>query len=32
MAVLTGFVLRKTILSGQASPLILELPAYHRPL
>lgn len=31
MAVLTGFVLRKTTLSGQASPLILELPAYHKP-
>ncbi|ARG96428.1 Fe(2+) transporter permease subunit FeoB [Legionella micdadei] len=31
MAVLTGFVLRKTSLRGQASPLILELPAYHRP-
>ncbi|WP_347252105.1 Fe(2+) transporter permease subunit FeoB [Legionella sp.] len=31
MAVLTGFVLRKTSLRGQASPLILELPAYHKP-
>lgn len=31
MAVLTGFILRKTALKGQASPLILELPAYHRP-
>lgn len=31
MAVLTGFLLRKTFLRGQASPLILELPAYHRP-
>ncbi|MDP1603675.1 MAG: Fe(2+) transporter permease subunit FeoB [Legionella sp.] len=31
MAVLTGFMLRKTTLKGQASPLILELPAYHRP-
>lgn len=31
MAVLTGFVLRKTLLRGHASPLILELPAYHRP-
>ncbi|KTC76831.1 Fe(2+) transporter permease subunit FeoB [Legionella brunensis] len=31
MAVLTGFVLRKTTLRGQASPLILELPAYHKP-
>lgn len=31
MAVLTGFMLRKTSLRGQASPLVLELPAYHRP-
>ena len=31
MAVLTGFLLRKTLLRGQTSPLILELPAYHRP-
>ena len=31
MAVLTGFMLRKTTWQGQASPLILELPAYHRP-
>ncbi|KTD33140.1 ferrous iron transport protein B [Legionella nautarum] len=31
MAVLTGFILRKTSLRGQTSPLILELPAYHRP-
>lgn len=31
MAILTGFILRKTLLQGQASPLILELPAYHRP-
>lgn len=31
MAVLTGFILRKTSLKGHASPLILELPAYHRP-
>ncbi len=31
MAVLTGFLLRKTVLKGQTSPLILELPAYHRP-
>lgn len=31
MAVFTGFVLRKTLLQGQASALILELPAYHRP-
>jgi ferrous iron transport protein B len=31
MAVLTGFLLRKSLLKGQASPLILELPAYHKP-
>lgn len=31
MAVLTGFILRKTSLTGHASPLILELPAYHKP-
>lgn len=31
MAVLTGLMLRKTHLKGQSSPLILELPAYHRP-
>lgn len=31
MAVLTGFILRKTTLHGEASPLILELPAYHKP-
>ena len=31
VAVLTGFILRKTVLLGQTSPLILELPAYHKP-
>ena len=31
MAVLTGFLLRKTMLRGKASPLILELPSYHKP-
>lgn len=31
MAVFTGFLLRKTMLKGNASPLILELPVYHRP-
>ncbi len=31
MAVLTGLILRKTTLKGHASPLILELPAYHKP-
>jgi len=31
VAVLTGFVLRKTILSGEPAPLIMELPLYHTP-
>ncbi len=31
MAVFTGFLLRKTVLQGKTSPLILELPAYHLP-
>lgn len=31
MAVLTGFLLRNTMLKGQYSPLILELPTYHKP-
>lgn len=31
MAVLTGFLVKKTFLKGGTSPLILELPAYHRP-
>ena len=31
MAVLTGLCLRKTIIHGDPSPLILELPAYHKP-
>lgn len=31
MAVLTGFLLRKTLFKGDASPLILELPVYHKP-
>ncbi len=31
MAVLTGFLLRKAYFKGNSSPLILELPAYHRP-
>ena len=31
MAILTGFVLRKTILPGKQMPLIMELPLYHRP-
>lgn len=31
MAVFTGFLLRKTIFQGPTSPLILELPTYHKP-
>lgn len=31
MAVLTGFLLRRTLFQGPSSPLILELPVYHRP-
>ncbi len=31
VAVLTGFLLRNTILKGKTSPLIMELPAYHIP-
>ena len=31
MAIFTGFILRKTLLTGQASPLIMEMPAYHLP-
>ncbi len=31
MAVLTGLLLRKTIFQGSTSPLLLELPAYHKP-
>jgi len=31
MAILTGFLLRKTVLQGQSSPLMMELPAYQRP-
>lgn len=31
MAVLTGLVLRKTLLMGEPSPFILELPPYHMP-
>jgi ferrous iron transport protein B len=31
MAVLTGLLLRNTLFKGQTSPLILELPVYHRP-
>lgn len=31
MAVLTGLLLRKTILIGDSSPLVMELPPYHIP-
>lgn len=31
MAVLTGFLLRFTVLKGDPSPLVMELPAYHVP-
>ncbi len=31
MAVATGYLVRHTLLPGKSTPLILELPAYHRP-
>jgi ferrous iron transport protein B len=31
MAMLTGLMLRKTLLTGQPAPLVLELPPYHLP-
>lgn len=31
MAIFTGYILRKTLLSGESSMLILELPVYHKP-
>jgi len=31
MAVMTGFILRRTVLKGEPSPLIMELPTYHWP-
>lgn len=31
MAILTGFLLRKTLLKGNPIPLVLELPPYHIP-
>lgn len=31
MAVLTGFILRKTLLTGPTSPLVMEMPPYHWP-
>jgi ferrous iron transport protein B len=30
-SVITGFLLRKTLLKGGVAPLIMELPAYHVP-
>ena len=30
-ALLTGFLLRKTLLQGEVQPFIMELPAYHLP-
>lgn len=32
MGLLTGLMLRNTLFKGQHTPLILELPVYHRPL
>lgn len=31
MAIFTGFILRKTLLKGDPSPLVMELPLYHTP-
>lgn len=31
LAVLTGFILKNTILQGETTPFIMELPPYHRP-
>jgi ferrous iron transport protein B len=31
MAMLTGLLLRKTVLRGEPAPLVMELPAYHLP-
>lgn len=31
VAILTGILLRKTVLKSQNTPMILELPAYHQP-
>lgn len=31
VAIMTGFLLRRTILSGESSPLVMELPPYHIP-
>ncbi len=32
VAMLTGLILRKTVLTGKPSPMIMELPQYHMPL
>lgn len=31
MAMLTGLLLRKTLLKGEPAPLVMELPPYHMP-
>lgn len=31
MAIFTGFILRATLLKGDPSPLVMELPHYHMP-
>lgn len=31
MAILTGFILQKSLLKGEPSPLVMELPVYHVP-
>lgn len=31
MAMLTGFLLRKTVLTGSPAPLVMEMPPYHLP-
>jgi len=31
VAVLTGFLLKKTVLAGEVTPFVMELPAYHMP-
>ena len=31
-AVLTGLILKNTLLRGEASPMVMELPPYHRPV
>lgn len=31
IAVLTGFIVRRTLLPGDVSPLVMELPIYHVP-